>query len=151
MLNSLTKEMGVKKAYVYALVIVVVVAAVIVWFLVANKGSNGNNSTNNMSNMDMSTPNPRSSASKPVAANAVTIQNFAFSPADISVKVGTKVTWTNNDSTTHTVTENDGQTGPDSGDLNPGSSYSFTFSKAGTYHYHCTLHPQMVGTVTVTN
>jgi plastocyanin len=75
---------------------------------------------------------------------------MAFSPANITVKTGAKVTWTNDDSVAHTVVENDSQTGPKSGDIMPGKSYSFTFTKAGTYHYHCTIHPNMIGTVTVT-
>jgi heme/copper-type cytochrome/quinol oxidase subunit 2 len=49
------------------------------------------------------------------------------------------------------VTENDGQTGPDSDLLSPGQSYSFTFNQAGTFHYHCKIHPEMTGTVTVTD
>lgn len=85
-----------------------------------------------------------------VATNSVAIQNFAFSPAMITVKKGTTVTWTNKDSTTHTVTESDGQSGPASGDVTPGSTYSYTFNTAGTYQYHCSIHPEMIGTVVVT-
>lgn len=85
------------------------------------------------------------------ATDAVTVQNFAFSPANITVKKGATVTWTNKDSTTHTATENDGQTGPDSGDLATGKSYSFTYNTAGTFKYHCSIHPDMTGTVTVTD
>lgn len=116
----------------------------------SNQSSNTNNSAN-ASTMPMSQSGNSNSSSKSQATNSVTIQNFAFSPTDITVKVGTKVTWTNNDSTTHTVTETDGQTGPDSGNVSPGSTYSFTFSKAGTYHFHCSIHPEMTGTVTVTS
>jgi plastocyanin len=63
--------------------------------------------------------------------NSVTISNFAFSPASLMVKVGTQVTWTNKDTVTHTVTANQGAF--DSNDLSPGASFSFTFTKAGTY------------------
>ena len=80
-------------------------------------------------------------------ANAVSIANFAFSPASITVKVGDSVTWTNNDSTTHTVTADDNSFS--SGDLAPGATFSFTFPKAGTYAYHCSIHPSMTGTVVV--
>ena len=80
-------------------------------------------------------------------ANAVSIANFAFSPASITVKVGDSVTWTNNDSTTHTVTADDNSFS--SGDLAPGATFSFTFSKAGTFAYHCSIHPSMTGTVVV--
>ena len=129
-----------KKAYMYGAIAVVVIAAVAIYFVV--RGQQNNNS---MGPMDMNT----SKSSKPVASDSVTIQNFAFGPADISVKVGTKVTWTNKDSAAHTVTETDGQDGPQSSDLSPDATYSFTFTKAGTYHYHCAIHPSMTGTVTV--
>lgn len=79
--------------------------------------------------------------------NSISVANFSFSPNSLTVKVGTKVTWTNNDSVTHTVTENNGAF--NSGDLAPGSSFSFTFSKAGTYSYHCSIHPSMTATITV--
>jgi plastocyanin len=100
-------------------------------------------------NMNMSTNNTKTDT--PQATNAVAIQNFAFSPSAITIKKGTQVTWTNKDSVTHTVTETDGQTGPNSSSVNSGSSYSFTFNTAGTYHYHCSIHPDMTGTVTVTD
>ncbi len=82
------------------------------------------------------------------AAVQVTIQNFAFSPAHLSVAPGTTVTWTNKDSVAHTVTS-DTSAWPDSGSVNTGQTFSFTFKKAGTYTYHCSIHPSMVGTVTV--
>ncbi|HEY9712347.1 MAG TPA: cupredoxin family copper-binding protein, partial [Chroococcales cyanobacterium] len=120
-----------------------------IWLASRNNSKNNTGSTNTTS-MNMNSNSSNSSSSTPVATNKVTIQNFAFSPADITVKKGTAVTWTNGDSVTHTVTETDSQTGPNSGDLAPGKSYSFTFDTAGTYHYHCSIHTEMTGTVTVT-
>ncbi len=79
--------------------------------------------------------------------NAVTIQNLAFSPAALTVAVGTTVTWTNNDATTHTVTSKTGLF--DSGPLNKGGTFSYTFNSKGVFEYHCTIHPSMNGTVTV--
>jgi plastocyanin len=78
----------------------------------------------------------------------VQIANFAFNPSTLTVKVGTTVTWTNADSAPHTVTANDGSFA--SGDLNQGDSFSFTFTTAGTYAYHCGVHPGMKATITVT-
>lgn len=104
--------------------------------------------SNNTKGMNMSNNNGENTA--PAATNTVAIENFAFSPANITVKKGTAVTWTNKDSTPHTVTENDGQTGPDSGTMAQNSSYTFTFNTVGKFQYHCTIHPNMVGTVTVT-
>ena len=78
---------------------------------------------------------------------AVSIVDFAFNPAGTSVAAGSKVTWTNNDTTAHTVTFDDGSA--DSGNLAPGSTFDHTFATAGTFAYHCTIHSQMHGTVTV--
>ena len=77
----------------------------------------------------------------------VSIKNFAFNPPNTTVSAGTTVTWVNNDQAPHTATANDGAF--DSGTLQPGQSYSFTFDKPGTYAYHCNIHPDMSATVTV--
>ena len=83
----------------------------------------------------------------PPVANAVSIVNMSFSPATLTVPVGTTVTWTNNDDMTHTVTSD--ASGFDSGDITMGSKYSRVFSAAGTFTYHCTIHPAMKGTIVV--
>jgi plastocyanin len=80
-------------------------------------------------------------------ANTVTIQNMAFSPSTLNVKVGTTVTWINKDSTTHNVVSDSGLF--ESGDLTNGMSYNYTFNKVGSYPYHCSIHPSMTGTVVV--
>lgn len=77
----------------------------------------------------------------------VTIKDFAFSPATLTVAVGDAVTWTNQDSATHTVTADDGSF--DSGDLAQGDTFSQTFDTAGTYAYHCAMHPNMVAQIVV--
>jgi plastocyanin len=102
-----------------------------------------------MAGMDMSAP-PTAASDKPVGGNAVAIKNFAFAPASLSVTAGTTVTWTNQDSDAHTVTSA-GTGGPlGSKALNTGDTFRFTFTKAGTYRYLCTIHPFMTATVTVT-
>ncbi len=91
-----------------------------------------------------------SSASGGSSTNTVTIKNFEFMPKEIKVKAGTKVTWTNKDSSAHTATSDDGAPAKfDSGNLDQGKSFSFTFDKAGTYKYHCSIHVSMHGTVVV--
>lgn len=75
------------------------------------------------------------------------MQNFAFQYTNIQVHVGTTVTWTNQDSAPHSVTFQNGM--KDSGLLNQGQSFSYTFNTPGTYQYYCTVHPNMVATVTV--
>jgi plastocyanin len=87
-------------------------------------------------------------ASAPVATNAVAIKGFAFSPANITVKAGTTVTWTNQDQDAHTVTATGGAFGSQA--LNTGAHYTFTFTKPGSYDYLCTIHPFMTATVVVT-
>jgi plastocyanin len=77
----------------------------------------------------------------------VTIQNFAFAPVSLTVAAGTKVTWTNQDSTAHTVTADNGSFG--SQHLATGTTFSETFSKAGTYAYHCSIHTSMKATIVV--
>ena len=83
----------------------------------------------------------------------VSLENFAFSPTTLTVPVGTKVTFTNNDSTKHTATEGkDGQKADGARfdlQLDPGASDSFTFDTAGTYNVTCTIHSQMNMTITV--
>jgi plastocyanin len=97
-----------------------------------------------------SSPAPGSGSTGTVQSGTanVTIQGFAFHPASLTVKTGTKVTFTNEDSTIHNATS-----GPEStfssGSLNKGQSFTFTFTKPGTYTYTCTIHPFMKGTVTV--
>jgi amicyanin len=135
---------------IVVVVVVVLLAVGVVYSL--NKKSDGNNSTgDSMSNMNHSTSDSSSNidTSKAEETDSVTIENFAYSPPAIKVKVGTKVTWTNKDSVEHNVV------GDDLKDLNgkllkKGESFSYTFDKAGTYSYHCMPHPYMKGVVVVT-
>jgi plastocyanin len=78
----------------------------------------------------------------------VGIDNFTFSPGTITVPVGTKVEWVNNDDIPHTVTETTGKFS--SAALDTEDKFSFTFTQAGTFEYFCSLHPHMVGKVVVT-
>ena len=78
----------------------------------------------------------------------ITIQDFAFAPGDLSVAAGTTITITNNDTTAHTVTADDGSF--DTGPIEPGASATLTLDTAGTFAYHCTFHPNMTATLTVT-
>jgi plastocyanin len=76
---------------------------------------------------------------------SVEIKGFAFNPASITVKKGTTVTWKQQDSAPHTITG----TGFESGNLAKGQAFSHTFNDAGTFDYHCSLHPSMKGKVIV--
>jgi amicyanin len=74
---------------------------------------------------------------------------FSFSPSTLTVKVGTNVTWTNSSAAPHTVTSDAGAPASFDGSLDPNGTFSFTFTKAGTYAYHCNIHPYMKATVVV--
>ena len=77
---------------------------------------------------------------------SVTIDNFTFEPAQLTVTVGTTVTWTNRDDIPHTVVSAGKFR---SKALDTDDKYSFTFTKAGDYEYFCSLHPHMVGMIKV--
>ena len=94
------------------------------------------------------TPSANQTVAAP-ASSAVTITNAGYQPNALSVKVGTKVTWTNNDSAAHTVTSDTAGVF-DSGPINAGATFAFTFSQAGTFTYHSTSDSGWAGTVTVT-
>jgi len=78
---------------------------------------------------------------------AVSIVDFAFQPASVEIATGGTVTWTNTGQAPHTVTADDGSF--DSGTLSPGATFSQTFATAGTFTYHCNIHPQMTATIIV--
>ena len=92
-----------------------------------------------------------------IASGSSSLTDTAYQPNPIQVSVGNTVTWTNNDSQPHTVTsgsngqpDNKFNSSPNfSPLLNPGQTFSFTFTQAGDYPYFCMLHPNMVGTVSV--
>lgn len=132
-----------KKSYIVAIIVIVVIAVAVggyFWYINAYPPATStgtstypNTSTNTSTNM------------APQTTNTITISNYSFNPNSTTVPVGTTVTWMNNDSTTHTVTS-DAFASPD---IAPNSSYQHTFSAAGTYSYHCSIHPSMTGTVIV--
>ncbi|MFJ1925598.1 cupredoxin domain-containing protein [Streptomyces sp. NPDC088131] len=96
-------------------------------------------------------PPSASASSRPPAGGAVkvSIKDFTFRPARQTVAPGTRITVTNDDTTTHTMTATKGKAF-DTGDIAPGKSATFTApSKAGAYPYDCTIHPFMTGTLTV--
>ena len=77
------------------------------------------------------------------------IDNFSFGPTTLTVPVGTTVTWTNRDDIPHTVVSTDDPKVFKSKVLDTDEKFSFTFTKAGTYPYFCSVHPKMTGTVIV--
>ncbi len=95
-----------------------------------------------------STPTTSGSAvAVSIVSGSSTLTSTAYAPNPITVAVGGTVTWTNNDTTAHTATANSGAFS--SGTIAPSGKFSMTFPSAGSFPYRCTLHPGMVGTVTV--
>lgn len=97
-----------------------------------------------------SRPAPKTAHSSAVVTARATdlkISNYAFAPATLTVRAGTKITVTNTDQTAHTATARSG--GFDSGTVNPGKSTSFTVTKPGVYTYYCQFHAFMTGTIKV--
>jgi plastocyanin len=114
--------------------------AVLVVAVAACSKSDGNNTPSKPNK-----PDPGTS----VADANVTIQNFAFSPASVTIKAGGTVQWKNVDTAPHTATDNN--TAFDSGSLSQNDVYSHKFSTPGTYTYHCNFHSAMANaTVVVT-
>ena len=86
-------------------------------------------------------------AASPDVATIVLARDFMFAPTSMTVKAGSSVTWTNKDDEPHTVVSDTGLFR--SGAMDTNESFSFRFDKAGTYHYACSIHPRMVGTIIV--
>jgi LPXTG-motif cell wall-anchored protein len=90
------------------------------------------------------------------AATSVSIVDFSFQPGSVTISAGDSVVWTNTGAAPHTVTDDNGafDSSPNcpnslSDCMQPGDSYTHTFSSAGTFDYHCKVHPNMTGTVVV--
>jgi plastocyanin len=112
----------------------------------AAAGCGSSNSSSTSSGSSSSGASTAASASG--GGVAIKMQNIAFDPKAVTVKVGQKVTWTNDDSTDHNVTANSGADFK-SDNFGKGGTFSFTPTKAGTIKYVCTIHPGMTATLTV--
>jgi len=135
------------KNFSIAIVAVILVGGVSVWLLLSSKNNQQQNMNhqgqNNSSNVNMTTQD----------VVEVNIQNYKFSPANITVKKGTAVTWTNKDSIEHNVVSstNVPAGGPPTSAplLGKDQQFTFTYDTVGTFDYHCMSHPYMTGSVTV--
>ncbi len=115
--------------------------------------TSGSTTANNEAGTGTASSTTTSTTATGTQQSTVTITDNTFNPADITVPEGTTVTWTNQGQNTHTVTANDSSF--DSGNIQPGGSYSHAFPTAGTYQYYCRYHGTqsgigMTGIVTVT-
>ena len=92
-------------------------------------------------------PGVKASDQPSAQATAVKIDNFSFGPQTLTVPVGATVTWTNRDDIPHTAVSTEGAF--KSKVMDTDEKFSYTFTKAGTYPYYCTIHPKMTGQVVV--
>jgi len=88
-----------------------------------------------------------SMASEGAVSNSIEVKDFMFMPTTLMVNAGDKVTWVNKDDEPHTVVSDTGMFR--SGAMDTDESFSFKFDKPGTYHFTCSIHPRMVGTIVV--
>ncbi len=112
--------------------------------LVSSCGGGSGTSTGNTTPTSPTTGNNGTPVS--IVSGALIMTTTAYNPNPVTVSAGSTVTWTNNDSTTHTATSDSGTF---NGTLAPGAQYSFTFANKGTFTYHCSIHPNMVASVVV--
>ncbi len=134
-----------KKMLVPIIILVIIAIGIAMYFM--NRPSN----TTPPSTAAPTAPTNSTQPSTTATGTTIDIRDFSFTPQNLTVKKGAIVTWTNHDSATHTIVESDGKTGPKSGDIANGHSYSFTYDTVGTFTYKCSIHPSMTGAVTVTD
>lgn len=145
--NSVKTKSAYGKRPLWQWIALYVVVGIIVYGAIYYGYMRKQNPYNNQASSSQQTQTNPTKGSSVMAKNAVTIQNMAFSPATLTVKVGDKVTWTNQDSVGHSATADDSSF--DTGVIAQGQSGSNTFAKAGTYTYHCSVHPNMKATIIV--
>ena len=109
-------------------------------------GGNQTSPQTNSPNNSGTTSQTQNQTQEPITGNGmISIKNFAFSPATLTIKKGATVTWTNSDSAPHQIKS----ATFNSAALNQGQSFSFTFNTAGTFDYSCAIHPSMLGKIIV--
>lgn len=136
------------RSYLAAIIVVLIL---VVGGAVAINHKNKDSNTNTANTSSQTSSNTTTSNStQSTSTGAIEIKNMMFTPPQISISKGGTVTWTNNDTTTHTVVDDLSNVGgPSSGQIAPGATYSFTFVKTGSFQYHCSIHPSMRGTIVV--
>ena len=129
-----------------------VIVLIVGWFLTMQMNTKnsvklGTNTKPN-TNTQVNFPLNNQSANSASETYNVEIKNFAFSPLTLTIKKGNSVVWNNQDSVTHTIKSDSGNE-IDSSSLSNGETYSHTFEIAGTYDYHCGIHPNMKAKIIV--
>lgn len=132
-----------EKVKLYIILAVAVLSLVVVGAILSGIFSNRNDSSEVLQEVQQDVVSTSQETS-------VTVRNHAYSPARLTIKKGTTVTWTNQDAVQHDITpDNPSGDWKQSNLLSRGQSYSVTFNETGTFTYFCTPHPEMTGSVTV--
>jgi len=132
------------KKIIIALVILIIVGLATYYFVFTKKDSTISLNSNVVTENPIFANEPGST----IANQKVEINNMAFNPTVFTIKVGTKIIWTNKDAAPHTVTS-DADNILNSSSLATGESYAFIFNEAGTFPYHCSIHPTMKAKIVV--
>lgn len=137
---------------IVALILVIVVLAVAVGYLLLTRSS----ASSGLQAIPLPAPFLSGQQSSPSAAELMAptttrllIKGSSFNPGQASVSKDTAVVWLNGDATPHTIVSDDG-VAIKSSEIKQGESFAFTFTKTGTFSYHCSIHPDMKGTIIVT-
>ncbi len=134
--------------YIITSIVILIILAGVFSLLLLNNNSVNTQNGNPAGNTGSSQNNQNSGDNQNAKTYNINIQNFKFSPATLIIKKGEAIVWTNMDSVRHTVTSDSGNE-LDSSLLSTQQTYSHTFTKTGTYAYHCTPHPNMKATIIV--
>lgn len=119
-------------------VLIVLIIGIAVYFLL-------NGGYQSASPSSIPSPSPQSTKNQSEELNKISIENFAFNPPVLNIKVGDAVAWVNRDSSIHTVDSDIFK----SGNLNTGESFEFKFNTQGNFDYICGIHPSMKGKIIV--
>jgi plastocyanin len=127
------------------ILLVAAALALVLMLLIAACGSGSTGSTD--TTLPVGETTTVTTVGSATGGTQVIMTNRSYNPATVTIKVGDKVTWVNQDAPQHDVVADNGEF--NSQLFDKGQSFSFTFTKAGTYPYHCSIHPGMTGTVVV--
>jgi plastocyanin len=135
-----------KNNWIVLIIVLIIIAAGVYFLIYRNTGAPSNSATTNTPPTGApATQGSKSTPAVQVKTVNVAIMNFSFSPATLTINKGDTVVWVNQDSVFHHILG----TGFESGNLDKGQSFNFIFKTAGTFNYHCTIHPFMKGTIVV--
>ncbi len=138
------KTVNIITLIVVALLIIIGVYFIVIYQSPTPATTIVNNTTNSTTSTATLIVNPEATSTAS-ATQTILIQGFNFIPATVTIPTGTKVIWTNQDSVPHQIKSVSFNSQP----LNTGDSFSFTFTKKGTYNYTCAIHPSMKGSIVV--